>query len=1223
MSPRSLFPLFCLLLLCASASSIRAADAKGAKVDFNYDIRPIISTKCFQCHGPDEKSRKAKLRLDLRDEALKEHEDGFTIVPGSFAKSALVARITSKDSDEVMPPPKEDHALTAGEIDLLKRWIDQGAEYKAHWSFVKPEQTEGIADFGLRIANFAKRNPGRAQALQQKLDELRHWPRNPIDEFVLDRMLEEGMTPSPEADPATLCRRLYLDLTGLPPTPAELDAFLKSTIRDPPFRQAQGPEPVEGQSAIPALVDRLQASPAYGERWAKMWLDLARYADSTGYGSDKFRLNIWPYRDWVIDAFNRNMPYDQFTIEQIAGDLLPNATTEQITATAFHRNTMTNVEGGIIPEEYRVAAVKDRIATTGQVWMGLTVGCAQCHSHKFDPIAQKDYYRLFAVFNETEDNNRGDEEPTLPLPTPEQVAKTAALKDEMTALQEKMKGVTPEFEAELGAWETQMARPADWQLLTPFEIKADSGITLAAQQDGSLLAVGSDHPEKDAYTLKARTALHGITAFRIEALPDDSLPAHGPGRAENGNAVLSELNAAVEPADAKPVRAQYVRISLPKSTEGLALAEVQVFSKGDNVALRGKASQSSTDYAGDAKRAIDGKTDGNFTKGKSVSHTGKDKEPWWEVDLGGEGEIENVVIWNRTDGVGNRLANFHVSLLDAERQPAWETVVAAPPNPSVALRPGGGQAVALRNASSDFNQDGWPAANAIDGDLKTGWAFLPEFGKPHAAVFETASPVDARSDVLSLTLRQDYGQRHTLGRFRIWATTQSPPPREIPPDIRAVLEVEAGARDAKQKDSLVSYFRPLSRAYAALGKELESKRAELAAIKPVMLPIMRDLPVAKRRETHLFNKGNYLTPGEKVEPGLLSEFASFVPADTEINRLAAARWLVSRENPLTARVAVNRFWAQLFGTGIVESEEDFGTQGALPTHPQLLDWLAVAFMTPKRGNDEIRMTNDDRRGSAREGSDAIGLGWDMKALVKLIVTSATYRQSSKATPDAMERDPRNRFLSRATRRRLDAEAVRDQALALSGLLSHKVGGPSVYPPQPDGLWKVAFNGGENAYPTSKGENRYRRGIYTFWRRTMPYPSMATFDAPSRESCTLRRLPTNTPLQAFVTMNDPVFVECAQALGRRIVREGGDDVESRLRYALQLCLGRPPESGQLAALSKLYADELATYRADPAAALKLATQPLGPLPEDADAAEMAAWMVVSNVLLNLDAILTKS
>ena len=1152
-----------LAILAVGPVPLRAGD----KVDFNYEIRPIISAKCFHCHGPDEKSRKAKLRLDLREEALKEHEDGRTIVPGDVKASALIARITSKDRDEVMPPPKEDHALSAAEIELLKKWIAQGAEYKAHWSFQKPVR------------------PGVPAVSGQEAVV-----RNPIDAFILARLAAAGLKQSPEADRHALIRRLSFDLIGLPPTPAEVDAFVGD----------------QSANAYEKLVDRLLASPAYGERWAKMWLDLARYADSTGYGSDKFRLNIWPWRDWVVGAFNRNLTYDQFTIEQLAGDLLPEPTREQLAATAFHRNTMTNVEGGTIDEEYRVAAVKDRIATTGQVWMGLTVGCAQCHTHKFDPISHRDYYGFYGVFNQTEDSDREDEAPTLPLTTPAQQAKMDALKGEIAALEAKLNGASPELEAEQHEWEAQMLRAVTWQPLATVGAKTEHGTVLTARPDGSVLATG-ERPDADTYTLKVRAdGREKITAFRLEVLPDDSLPGRGPGRSDSGNAVLTQLSVISVQADAKPVRGRFVRVILPGADNGLALAEVEVFSKGENVARRGRATQSSTAFGGDAQRAIDGKTDGDFFKAQSVSHTDKDREPWWEVDLGADADVDRVVVWNRTDGnVGGRLANFRVSLLDAARKAAWEETVAQPPMPSVAVGPLEGKAVALRNASADFSQEGFPAAKVLDGDSKTGWALASELGRPHAAIFEMVAPLDSPA-VLLVTLRQDYGTKHTLGRFRLSATSAAPPVRELPAGLRATLALEPSEREPKQREELAAYFRPLSKASAALNQQLAGKRAELAAIKPVNLPVLRELAAAKRRETHVLNKGNYLTPNEKVEPQLLSAFASFIPRETNIDRLAAARWLVNPANPLTARVAVNRFWGQLFGVGIVESEEDFGTQGSLPSHPELLDWLAVAFESPKSGDPA-----------------QFGLGWDMKALLKLIVTSATYRQSSRVTPEMLERDARNRLLAHAPRRRLDAESVRDQALALSGLLSPKMGGPSVYPPQPAGLWNVAFNGGQNAYPTSQGEDRHRRGLYTFWRRTMPYPSMTTFDAPSREACTVRRLPTNTPLQAFVTMNDPAFVECAQSLARRIVREGGADTAARLRFALKLCTARPPADAQVQALAALYESELANYRADAAAAAKLATEPLGPLPADAGAAELAAWTVVANVLLNLDAVLTKS
>ena len=1173
------------LALLGSALSARAAD----KVDFNYDIQPILSSKCFHCHGPDEKAREAKLRLDIREEALKERDGIRAIVPGDLAASDLVERIVSKDKDEVMPPPKEGHPLEPREIELLKRWIAEGAEYKAHWSFVKPV-VRGIADFGLRIADWEKREPARGAALRKQQAALAAWPRNPIDRYILDRLLAEGLTPSREAEPETLIRRMSFDLTGLPPTPEEVQAFLQSAIRNP-------------QSAIENLADRLLASPAFGERWARMWLDLARYADSTGYGSDAFRLNIWPYRDWVIGAFNRNLPYDRFTTEQLAGDLLPEPTPEQMAATAFHRNTMTNTEGGTIDEEWRVAAVKDRIATTGQVWMGLTVGCAQCHTHKFDPIPHKEYYSLFAVFNQTEDSDRNDEAPTMPMPTADEQTRREKLQAEIAALDAQMKGGSADIETEQHVWEGQMARKVEWKTLPVVEAKVGVGQKIETLPDGSLIVRGADAATEN-YVVKVTAPAQPVTALRLEALPDDSLPAKGPGRAANGNAVVSEVRVSLAPAVAKPVRGRIVRVDLPGDEKMLALAEVQIFQAGANIATKGKAAQSSTDFNGQPEFANDGNTEGDFFKGRSVTHTRKEKNPWWEVAFAEDQDIDAIAIWNRTDGdVGSRLAGFKVTILDAARKPVWEKTVAAAPKPSLQLSVTGGRDLRLRNASADFSQTGFDVARAIDGDERTGWAFANETGRPHAAVFELREPVTAKpGDVFVVTLVQSHGAQHTLGRFRLSATTAPAPVRELPPSILTTLALEPTERTAEQRDELAKYYRPLSPQFAALNKQLEAKRADLAKVVPVKLPVLRERPADKQRETFVMNKGNYLSPGEKVQPGLFSAFAGAIPQGAPMNRLTAAQWIMSPENPLTARVAVNRFWAQLFGTGIVETEEDFGSQGALPSHPELLDWLAVTFSSPKANS-----------------STQPALGWDVKALLKLIVTSATYRQSSQVTPELLQKDARNRLLAHFPRRRLDAEAVRDQALALSGLLSRKIGGPSVYPPQPAGLWNVAFNGGQNAYPTSQGEDAHRRGLYTFWRRTMPYPSMTTFDAPSRETCTVRRIPTNTPLQAFVTMNDPVFVEASQALAQRIVKEGGADSAARIRWALQLALARPADPKQAAALQSLYDAELANYRADAESAKKLA----GPLPPGADAAELAAWTVVANVLLNLDGVLMKS
>ena len=1180
------------LILLVSELPSPAAD----RVDFNYDVQPILSSKCFHCHGPDEKAREAKLRLDIRAEALKERDGIRAIVPGDLAASDLVERISSKDKDEVMPPPKEGHPLEPREIEILKRWVAEGAEYKAHWSFVKPV-ARGIADCGLRIADWEKREPARGAALRRQQAALAAWPRNPIDGFVLDRLLAEGLTPSPEADPHTLIRRMSLDLTGLPPTPEEVKAFVAESIRNP-------------QSAIHNAADRLLAAPAFGERWARMWLDLARYADSTGYGSDKFRLNIWPYRDWVIGAFNRNVPYDRFTTEQLAGDLLPDATPEQMAATAFHRNTMTNVEGGTVDEEWRVAAVKDRIATTGQVWMGLTVGCAQCHTHKFDPIPHKEYYSLFAVFNQTEDSDREDEAPTMPMPTADEQARRGKVQAEIAALEAQMSSGSAELEAEQHVWEGQMARKVEWRTLPVVEATAGEGRAIATQRDGSLIVSGPDAAAVK-YVVKVQPPAQPVTALRLEALPDASLPAKGPGRAANGNAVVSEVRVSLAPAVPRPVRGRIVRVDLPGDEKMLALAEVQVFQAGANIATKGKAAQSSTDFGGPPELANDGNTEGEFFKVKSVTHTRKEKSPWWEVVFAEDQDIDAIMIWNRTDGdVGSRLDGFKVTILDAARKPVWEKAVASAPKPSAQLSVTGARDIGLRDASADFSQTGFDVARAIDGDERTGWAFGTEPGRAHAAVFELREAVSAKAgDVFTVTLVQSHGDAHTLGRFRLSATTAQTPVRELPPGIVAALAIEPSERTAQQRDELAKYHRPLSKHFAALSKQIDGKRAEMAKIVPVKLPVFRERAAGKQRETFVMNKGNYLSPGEKVQPGLFSVFSAAIPQGAPMNRLAAAQWILSPENPLTARVAVNRFWAQLFGIGIVETEEDFGSQGALPSHPELLDWLAVTFMSPKATPATQPSTLNSQP----------SLGWDVKALLKLIVTSATYRQSSRVTPELLQRDARNRLLSHFPRRRLDAEAVRDQALALSGLLSRKIGGPSVYPPQPDGLWNVAFNGGQNGYPTSQGEDAHRRGLYTFWRRTMPYPSMTTFDAPSRETCTVRRIPTNTPLQAFVTLNDPVFVEASQALAQRIVKEGGIDPAARIRWALELALARPADPKQAAALQSLYDAELANYRANADAAKKLA----GPLPPGADAAELAAWTVVANVLLNLDGVLMKS
>ena len=726
------------------------------------------------------------------------------IVPGQPDKSEIVARIIATDDSVRMPPPDSGNQLKSEEIALLRRWIEQGAAYAEHWAFVPPTRPP---------------LPDVKQA----------WASNPIDRFILSRLEREGLAPSPEASRYELSRRLSLDLRGLPPDMETVDDF----VRD------------ENGDAFERLADQFLADPAYGERWARPWLDLARYADSRGLGSDPLRPNAWRYRDWLIDALNANMRYDEFTTEQLAGDLLPNATLEQRMATAFHRNTMTNTEGGTDDEEFRVAAVKDRIETTARVWMGLSLQCANCHDHKYDPLTQREYYQFFAVFNQTADADRGDEAPVIEAPTDLSREQLAAFESQVNELKQKIGPAPP-------AAQTPMPKPGE----------------------------------------------------------------------------------------------------------------------------------------------------------------------------------------------------------------------------------------------------------------------------------------------------------------------AAPPPHEPTPEER---------EQQRLRDELA---------------KLEKSRPETPT-----LPVMQELPADKRRTSRIMLRGNFLTPGDEVSPGFLERVA---PAAKELprDRLGAARWLMDRNNPLVARVAANRLWAQLFGIGLVETEEDFGTQGDPPSHPELLDWLAVEF---------------------------IDSGWDVKHMLRLMVTSATYRQSSRTTAEMLEKDPRNRLLARGPRFRLEAETVRDQALALSGLLSRKMHGASVYPYQPPGLWRAAFNG-ERTWATSEGEEKYRRALYTFWRRTVPYPSMQTFDAPSREMCTIRRIRTNTPLQAFVTLNDPVFVEAAQSLARRILKEGGADQTERLKFAIRLCLGRPAEQSQIDVLARLLASELASYQASVPAARKMAAAD-DAVPADA-AAEMAAWTVVANVLLNLDGVLTK-
>lgn len=1155
---------FVLLLVAVNSTALLAEKPSdnsqpAIDVDFNRDIRPILSKNCFHCHGPDEGTREAGLRLDQRTSATAKLEsDEHAIVPKHAKQSELFQRIVSSDESLIMPPPDVSEKLTDAQIAKIKAWIEQGAPYAQHWSFTPPQR------------------PTRPTVKQPD------WSTNDIDYFVLAQLEHAGLKPSPKANRYTLIRRLSLDLRGLPPTLEEVDQFLKD----------------KSPNAYEKLVDRFLADPAFGERWARKWLDLARYADSKGYGSDPLRMDIWRYRDWVISAFNNNMPFDQFTLEQLAGDLLPNATLEQKVATAFHRNTMTNTEGGTDDEEFRTAAITDRVDTTIQVWMGLTMGCAKCHTHKYDPISQKEYYQLYAFFNQTADNDQPTDAPTISAPTQGMLKASKRIDTEIAALNQKLNTPTKALAQAQQQWESALHAKPNWQTFTPLTAKSTSPTTkFQIKKDGSILASGP--VAKETYTIETELDVPTFKALRLEVLPDASLKSNGPGRATDGNFVLSEIKVESRPAQAEdtPVKGQFLRIEHQGNKKQiLSLAEVQVIQAGKNIAGQGVASQSSTTHGGTARLAIDGNTDGHFFNAKSTTHTDTTVKPWWELDLKTDTPIEQIKIWNRTDGSGERLANFKVSLLDDKRKLVWQTIVATPPKPSTALALSSRRTVPLKRAFATFSQASFPVSAAIDPASKNqkGWAIAPQFGKANSAYFiPDNTPVSATGKQrLIITLAHNYKDpQYALGHFRLSYTTESKlePRLKVPDDILAI--VDSKQRTPAQQEKLAAYYRGI----APLLKPMRDQIAQLQKSKPKypQLPIMQELPTDKQRKTHIMVRGSFLSPGDVVEPALLSAFNP-APQQVPQNRIAVAKWLTAPENPLTARVAVNRYWAQLFGAGLVVTEEDFGTQGELPSHPELLDWLATEFVRS---------------------------GWDRKALLKTIVMSNTYQQDSTTTPEHLQKDPRNQLLSRGPRYRLEAEMIRDQALALSGLLNQKVGGPSVYPVQPDGIWRAAFNGQRN-WATSKDDNRFRRGLYTFWRRTVPYPSMATFDAPSREICTIRRINTNTPLQAMITMNDPVFIEISQALGLRIFKEGGSTPRERIAYGLKLSLLRPAQAEQIEPLLKLYESELAYYKSHPEEAAQLLENSLRPLPDQYNKSELAAWTVIANVLLNMDGVLTK-
>ncbi len=1034
-------------LILLLAGNTRAADPP---VDFARDVRPILAHHCFGCHGPDEKARKVGLRLDLRDVALQKK----AIVPHDSAKSKLVSRITDPDEDRVMPPPESKRPLTDRQKQVLKAWVEQGATYAQHWAFTTPKRPEApsLADPAIR---------------------------NPIDAFVRRRLAKEGLTPSAEADKRTLIRRVTLDLTGLPPSVAEVDAFVADA----------------SPGAYEKVVDRLLAAPRYAERMALAWLDAARYADTNGFNNDEDRTQ-WPWRDWLIRSFAANQPYDRFVVEQLAGDLLPNPTLDQKVATAFLRNQVHNTEGGIIPEEYRVEYVADRVHTTATVFLGLSMQCARCHDHKYDPISQREYYQFFGFFQNVSDrqasySNFVGAEPVIRVPSGEQQARMRDLDARRAELEKRLKDRETGADRAVTVWENG---------LTPEDRKKLAGA-------GLLLRV----PLNETMGATVATSVPAIKGtVRGNA-------KWGPGMV--GGSLECDGNTWVEvPGGPVP------------DGDGPFSASIWVY-------------PTASDLLAVASKMDDG-----------AAHRG------WDVLLEG-GRVSTHLVNHWPDNGLKVLTKGSLS------PNAWHHIL----------------------VTHDGSKKGTGVRIYIDGkqqETETGNDTLRDTthtDKPfHIGRRGASLPFKGKLDdvqLFGLALTGENAAQLAAGKAPDLADTLL----AVPPDKRSPAQAEQVRRF--YLDRVDAEYGKLKANFADMGRQ----KTELEKALPVVM-VMEELP--KPRDLYLLKRGQYDARGDKVSVGVPAIFpplaAPVAHAPGSPNRLDLANWLMAPEHPLTARVAVNRWWQMYFGTGLVKTVEDFGTTGELPSHPELLDWLAT---------------------------ELVRTGWDVKAMQKLIVTSATYRQNSRITKELAERDPENRLLARGPRQRLSAEAARDNALAIGGLLVERIGGPSVKPYQPPGLWEDVTVERRGKYVPDKGEGLYRRSMYTFWKRTCPPPGLATFDAPNREVCVARRAVTNTPLQALVLMNDPTYVEAARKLAEQMLKEGGPEVGFRRAVA------RPPTDDETRILMGIHAAALARFRQDPEAAKKLLA--VGEAPRDLglNQAELAAWTTVASTILNLDETIT--
>lgn len=992
--------------------------------DFDRDVRPILAEHCLECHSLDK--AKGGLALTTKADAIKVLKSGHAgLVPGDVGASAVITRVETRHLDERMPP-EDRKALSPSQVATLRAWVAAGADWPAHWAY-RP---------------LAKEEPPPIRDTQ--------WPRGEIDRFILAKLEAAGIQPSPEAGRTTLIRRVHLDLLGLPPSPQQVEAFVGDFSSD----------------AYEKMVDAALASQHFGERWGRHWLDMARYADSDGYEKDRPRPDAWRYRDWVIQAVNKDLPFDQFTVEQLAGDLLPAAGPEQVLATAFHRQTLTNTEGGTDQEQFRVEAVFDRTETTGSVWLGLSVGCARCHSHKYDQISHNEYFQLYAFFNNGDEATR--QVTTSQSAWEEYEKQHGADAAKLGALQKRLDEARAGLRGRLVAWEKPLQErlaavrrnpaKAKYEPLEVAEVHSSSKqATFTRKEDGSWLA-GGGQSKQEVYEITVNTWSEPLVALQLEVLPDESLPGGGPGRAGKGNFVLSELKVSV----------------------------------------------------------------------------GRDAASAVPVDL--------------------------------------------------------------HSAVADFEQKSFTAKAAVDGDRDTGWAVQPQFGKAHQLTFQFEESVAPGPGLkLFVSLDQAYKSgNHNIGRFRLLGSAVLTEESVAPSDVLRVLNEEPLRRNDVVIKPLLDWAEKRDPETRAAAEALEIARKRLP--KP---PLMDVRVIAQRtqdpRSTHRLHRGDFLSPVETVSPGGLAVLPALPGRKGDgkaADRLDLARWLVSSDNPLTPRVTVNHIWARLFGEGLVRTVNDFGVRGERPSHPELLDWLARDFVS-------------------REG-------WSRKRFIKTILMSATYRQSSAHRPELADVDPLNRLLHRQNRLRVEAEIVRDLNLAASGLLSAKVGGPSVYPPLPPSIAELSY-ANNFKWATSTGEDRYRRGMYTFFKRTAPHPDLTTFDCPDANTTNVKRTVSNTPLQALTTLNAGAFADAAKGLAARVLKETPTADAAGLDRLLFICLSRHGASGELASLQGLLNESRRWYLAHPEEATKFVK---GFEVSSVAPAELAAWAATARIVLNLDEFITR-